>query len=120
MKLKLQKLLVSIILSSTFPITCLSFTSTANAEIEIPDVYVPEADVHLNGNMALSLCSQYTNRASANPNNLQLQHIALKCQSITLQYASCIIQSNPYQLLKCVERPAQSLEWLLQYTDYLQ
>lgn len=123
MKIKIHQLLVSIILSSTFPVTCLSFPSTANAEIkpiEIPEVYVPEADVHVRGNMALNLCSQYMNRASRNPNNLQLQHIALKCQSITLQHTSCIIRTNPFQLLKCVESPAQSLEWLLQYTGYLQ
>lgn len=123
MKIKLPNLLVSIILSSTFPITYLSFPSTANAEIppiEIPDVYVPDANVHLKGNMALNLCSQYMNRVNTNPNNLQLQHIALKCQSITLQYNACIIQNHPSQILKCVEPPAQALEWLLQFSGYLQ
>ena len=105
---------------AVFAIASLSFPLKANAQYQVPPVYMPDTNALSNGGMALELCKQYIYKASTNPNNLELQQVALFCQNLQLQYVQCIIRTPPEQGLICMENASDALDTLLPYISYLQ
>lgn len=73
-----------------------------------------------NGGLVLELCKQYIYQASMNPNSLELQQLALHCQSLQAQYMQCVITSRPENGLQCMANLSGYAEELLQYSQYLQ
>jgi hypothetical protein len=108
------------VLGTILAVASLGFPSKVNAQYQIPVVPLVDPTRLQNGGLVLELCKQYIYQASMNPNSLELQQLALHCQSLQAQYAQCIITSPPEYGLQCTADLSDYAEGLLRYSQYLQ
>jgi hypothetical protein len=99
----MESRLYHLLASTILVIASLNSPSKVNAQSQVPPVYLSDTNDLSNGSMAIELCNRYLYRASINPNNLELQQLALACQNIHSEYALCVIQTNPEESLSCME-----------------
>jgi hypothetical protein len=108
-----------ILIQMTIAIAICGSGSQATAQYQIPQMYMPDTAKYSNGGMASELCKRYIYHANIKPNNPTLKQLSLYCQNLQLEYAGCVIQTRPENLMICMENASAYLPTLAKYLSYL-